>query len=290
MRFSYAGVSPYPTDPSDAATVVFPRPELRPVPAAPAPPAVVPAQEKRRDGGRRPAARGNAGAGPPAVLAAVVTGGLVASQIGATGLAGAAHGAPDTSLFAAGAESLSLRPAGSEAPLTEPSEAHPGASPAVLLATNAPDAALHQQDIEELHKADDLALRASSMHAAAAHEAYILRGGGNLDDWITVALRKLGMDQSNAPGVKRIILEESRGNPRAVNLWDSNAMAGRPSQGLMQVIPSTYFRYVLPELAGRPITDPVANITAGIRYMLANYGYLTLRQGGRYSRGAYVGY
>jgi SLT domain-containing protein len=58
----------------------------------------------------------------------------------------------------------------------------------------------------------------------------------------------------------------------------------------MQVIPSTYFRYVLPELAGRPITDPVANITAGIRYMLANYGYLTLRQGGRYSRGAYVGY
>jgi hypothetical protein len=217
-----------------------------------------------------------------AALGAVVTGGLVASQFDETeALADAANGTVDASGTA-------------EASMFATALAAPGDS-AVL---NAPDDGMRLRQIEELHKGDMLAREATAIHATSAREsardkardAYVLRGGGNLDDWIRVALRKLGMDQSMAPGVKRIILEESRGNPRAINTWDSNALAGRPSQGLMQVIPTTYMRYVLPELAGRPITDPVANITAGIRYMLSHYGYLTLQQGGRYTGGYYVGY
>ena len=73
--------------------------------------------------------------------------------------------------------------------------------------------------------------------------------------------------------------------------FDSNARAGRPSQGLMQCIPSTFRAYVLPEFAHLPITNPVANITAGVRYMVANYGLTTLLQGGRLdAMGRYLGY
>jgi SLT domain-containing protein len=48
---------------------------------------------------------------------------------------------------------------------------------------------------------------------------------------------------------------------------------------------------VHPEFKNRSITDPVANLTAGIRYMIANYGMDTLEAGGRKnSAGNYVGY
>jgi hypothetical protein len=107
---------------------------------------------------------------------------------------------------------------------------------------------------------------------------------GGLDSWIAQALRILDMPQSLAPGVKKIIMAESGGNPHAINLTDSNARRGTPSQGLMQTIPSTFRHYVAPEVAGRPITDPVANITAGINYMVENYGINTVAAGGRSKR------
>ena len=298
MRPSYADQAPYPTapstDPADAATTVFSIPATAPWDLMPAPPAVLPAAGDQRAIHRRfttTTAKGNTVVSAGAALGAVVTGGLLASQVSTTAaLADPAPFAPDTSMSATAMASLLLQPDSSEAPLPTSDTAAAYASPAILPVPNTPDASLGQREIEDLHKGDTLARQASAFHAAAAREAGILNGGGNLDDWITVALQKLGMDQAMAPGVKRIILEESRGNPGAVNRWDSNAMAGRPSQGLMQVIPSTFRTYVLPELANRPITDPVANITAGIRYMLANYGSATLRAGGRYSSGGYVGY
>jgi SLT domain-containing protein len=66
-------------------------------------------------------------------------------------------------------------------------------------------------------------------------------------------------------------MRESGGNPNAINLTDSNAQAGHPSQGLMQTIPSTFAAY---HQAGtsNSITDPVANIAAGINYIKARYG------------------
>ena len=120
-------------------------------------------------------------------------------------------------------------------------------------------------------------------------DALVAQGG--LDSWIAQALQVLDLPQNLAPGVKKIIMAESGGNPRAINLTDSNARRGTPSQGLMQTIPSTFRHYVAPEVANRPITDPVANITAGVNYMVENYGVNTLAAGGRSNAaGSYIGY
>ncbi|MFC4949375.1 transglycosylase SLT domain-containing protein [Pseudonocardia sp. GCM10023141] len=153
------------------------------------------------------------------------------------------------------------------------------------------------QHLAMLGKATDIAAQLAEQHAAAERAAaenaridQIIKTGG-LNGWIAEALRILGLPQSLAPGVKNIIMKESGGNPNAINNWDSNARAGSPSQGLMQTIPVTYRNYVHPSLADRPITDPVANITAGIRYMIAHYGVGTLQAGGRSNgSGGYVGY
>jgi Transglycosylase SLT domain len=134
----------------------------------------------------------------------------------------------------------------------------------------------------------------AELHAQQVREqqrvaALIERGG--VDGWIAEALQVLELPQSLAPSVKKIIMKESGGNPRAINNWDSNARRGTPSQGLMQTIPSTYKNYVHPDFKNRSITDPVANITAGVRYMIDNYGMDTLEAGGRTSSsGSYVGY
>jgi soluble lytic murein transglycosylase-like protein len=150
-----------------------------------------------------------------------------------------------------------------------------------------------EDHVARVVQAADLA----KLHAEQAREqaerdriaALIERGG--LDGWIAEALQILDLPQSLSPSVKKIILKESNGNPRAINTWDSNARRGTPSQGLMQTIPTTYKHYVHPDLKNRPITDPVANITAGIRYMIDNYGMKTLQAGGRTnSAGNYVGY
>ncbi|GAA1311679.1 transglycosylase SLT domain-containing protein [Pseudonocardia xinjiangensis] len=153
------------------------------------------------------------------------------------------------------------------------------------------------EQLARLDKAASLAAELAELHAKQAREqaendridALIKRGG--LDGWIAEALQIMDLPQSYASGLKKIIMSESGGNPRAINTWDSNARRGTPSQGLMQTIPSTFRAYVHPSLAGRSITDPVANITAGVRYMIAQYGVSTLKAGGRSnSSGDYVGY
>ncbi|MQA16552.1 MAG: transglycosylase SLT domain-containing protein [Pseudonocardiaceae bacterium] len=121
--------------------------------------------------------------------------------------------------------------------------------------------------------------------------AYIAGSDEDLDGWIAQALGLMGLPQSLAPGVKEIVMHESRGDPDAINNWDSNAAAGIPSQGLMQVIPPVFESSVLPTLADEPITDPVANITAGVRAMIANHGIDAVYNGGRRdSSGNYIGY
>jgi hypothetical protein len=84
---------------------------------------------------------------------------------------------------------------------------------------------------------------------------------------------------------------ESGGNPRAINLWDSNARAGIPSQGLMQVIPPTFAAYAGPYV-GRGIMDPLANIYAAVAYAISRYGASiaqVLGHGHGYAAGGVVG-
>lgn len=66
------------------------------------------------------------------------------------------------------------------------------------------------------------------------------------------------------------IQRESGGNPRAINLWDSNARAGIPSKGLMQTIDPTFNAY---KLAGHGnIYNGYDNLLAAINYIKHRYG------------------
>ena len=149
------------------------------------------------------------------------------------------------------------------------------------------------QHLAMLGKATDIAAQIAEAHQREADRARIdaVVATGGLDGWIAQALQVLDLPQNLAPGIKKIIMSESGGNPHAINLSDSNARRGTPSQGLMQTTPTTYRHYVAPELANRPITDPVANITAGVNYMVDNYGVNTVAAGGRSNAaGNYIGY
>jgi TP901 family phage tail tape measure protein len=96
-------------------------------------------------------------------------------------------------------------------------------------------------------------------------------GGGSLGAWIRQAMALTGVPASWGGPLRTLIMRESGGNPNAINLWDSNAKAGHPSQGLMQTIPSTFSHYRLRSLPNS-ITNPIANIVAGIRYIESRYG------------------
>jgi SLT domain-containing protein len=96
-------------------------------------------------------------------------------------------------------------------------------------------------------------------------------GSGAVKDWIQQALGLTGTPESWAGPLSVLIGRESGGNPNAINRTDSNAAAGHPSQGLMQTIPSTFNAYHQPGTSWN-ITDPVANIAAGINYIKARYG------------------
>ncbi|CAL9322053.1 transglycosylase SLT domain-containing protein [Streptomyces olindensis] len=95
----------------------------------------------------------------------------------------------------------------------------------------------------------------------------------NLDGWIRESLdvmKKHGIPGSY-DGIKRNIIRESSGNPKAINNWDINAINGVPSKGLLQVIPPTFKAYHVPGTSW-DIYDPVANITAACNYAADKYG------------------
>ncbi|MFW0794939.1 transglycosylase SLT domain-containing protein [Gordonia sp. CPCC 205515] len=97
--------------------------------------------------------------------------------------------------------------------------------------------------------------------------------GDNLDGWIRESLDI--MKKNNIPGsyesIQRNIMRESTGNPQAINLYDSNAAAGIPSKGLLQVIDPTFAAYHV-EGTKFDVYDPVANIVAACNYAAHTYG------------------
>jgi hypothetical protein len=143
-------------------------------------------------------------------------------------------------------------------------------------------------DVSALLKSMEVARENGPLEFGQPYEAGNER---TLNGQIARALGLMGLPQRLAPGVKKIIMRESTGDPDAVNNWDSNAAAGTPSKGLMQLIDTTFRNAVLPELADRGIFDPVANITAGVRTMIANHSIDDVAAGGlRNSAGDYIGY
>ncbi|MFF8940792.1 transglycosylase SLT domain-containing protein [Streptomyces sp. NPDC014864] len=117
------------------------------------------------------------------------------------------------------------------------------------------------------------ATNASAATTSAPVTASTLGYPNNLDGWIRASLRV--MANKGIPGtyngIHRNVMRESSGNPLAINLWDSNALAGIPSKGLLQVIDPTFTAYHVPGTAWN-IYDPVANITAACKYAATRYG------------------
>lgn len=121
-------------------------------------------------------------------------------------------------------------------------------------------------------------------------------GGGNaaagVQQWAPDVLRALAMVGQPASLLQttlRRMNQESGGNPNAINNWDSNAVAGDPSRGLMQTIGSTFAAYAMPGY-NTNIYDPMSNILASMRYAISRYGSLAAayNQAGGYSLGGTV--
>ena len=95
------------------------------------------------------------------------------------------------------------------------------------------------------------------------------------------------LTSSEKEAIRIIVENESSGNPKAINLWDSNARNGTPSKGLMQLIDPTFKEFAVPGYLD--IWNPVDNIIAGVRYASSRYsslddvpGVQAVRKGGRY--------
>ncbi|MFF0428259.1 transglycosylase SLT domain-containing protein [Streptomyces sp. NPDC004520] len=136
---------------------------------------------------------------------------------------------------------------------------HRSATPAVATGTGASAAAA----------APAAAAPAAVQAASIAATNY----ADNLDGWIRESLAIMGQQgiPGSYDGIYRNVMRESSGNPQAINLWDSNAAAGTPSKGLLQVIEPTFLAYHVPGTS-LDLFDPVANITAACNYAADRYG------------------
>lgn len=100
-------------------------------------------------------------------------------------------------------------------------------------------------------------------------------GGSGVQRWrpyVIQALKANGFDASayQVAAWMRVIQRESNGNPRAINLWDSNAKAGIPSMGLVQTIGPTFNAFKFP--GHNDVYNGYDDLLAGIHYMKAIYG------------------
>ena len=115
--------------------------------------------------------------------------------------------------------------------------------------------------------------------------------GAGVEQWrglVKKILQDKGLSLSFTDSTLRRMNQESGGNPRAINNWDSNAAAGTPSKGLMQVIDPTFAAHKDPGF--NDIWDPESNIRASMNYALSRYGSLPAAydRAGGYDSGGYL--
>ncbi|MFZ4275959.1 transglycosylase SLT domain-containing protein [Streptomyces arboris] len=159
-----------------------------------------------------------------------------------------------------------------------PNLIHPGitltigakaAAPSDAKAGKAAPAAERTATAERADRSERTTAAPAAAPAAPAPATYT----NDLDGWIKESLAV--MAQHGIPGsyegIHRNIIRESSGNPNAINNWDSNAVKGTPSKGLLQVIDPTFQAYHVPGTSTDSY-DPVANITAACNYAADRYG------------------
>ena len=125
-------------------------------------------------------------------------------------------------------------------------------------------------------RAGGLSGQGSGASTATASASSVTPAVGSHSQLITQSLRLAGIapTAANISAVNTIVTHESSWNPTAINRTDSNALAGHPSQGLMQTIPSTFAAYAIPG-HNTNIDDPLSNLIAGERYAESRYGSLS---------------
>ncbi|MCQ4084194.1 transglycosylase SLT domain-containing protein [Streptomyces sp. RB6PN25] len=167
------------------------------------------------------------------------------------------------------------KPTPSTAAPAKPAPAQPAAAKAApVKAAPAKPQAPAARPARHDHPRGAAATRPTDINVApVAYSAPAVSYPDDLDGWIRHALAI--MQQNGIPGtydgIYRNIMRESSGNPYAENDWDSNAAAGTPSKGLLQVIQPTFDEYHVSGTAW-DLFDPVANITAACNYAYHVYG------------------
>lgn len=113
-------------------------------------------------------------------------------------------------------------------------------------------------------------------------------GNGQMRAWAKAGLIAAGKPgtPSEVDTIVYTMNRESGGNPRSENTTDSNARAGHPSRGLMELIPENFAQYHVAGTANN-VFDPVANVAAAVRYMIARYGHIVAKS--PYEKGGFVG-
>jgi hypothetical protein len=120
-------------------------------------------------------------------------------------------------------------------------------------------------------------------------DAGALVNAGQIRNWIRAGLRVAGQRITSGAIATLLgrIMQESSGNPNAINKWDANFRRGDPSKGILQTTGATFGRYKVPGHGN--IFNPVDNIAAAVRYMLATYHRLVGRSSTGYQTGGFVG-
>lgn len=109
---------------------------------------------------------------------------------------------------------------------------------------------------------------------------------GELDDWIRDGLALAGKPASWHDGIRARAMQESSGDPNAINEWDSNYEAGTPSKGIMQMIDPTFQAHKVDGYDD--IWNPVHNIAAASNYIASRYGDPYSLPAGGYAKGGLV--
>ena len=110
---------------------------------------------------------------------------------------------------------------------------------------------------------------------------------GQLRSWLRRALSITHLlTPGNLAALYGRAMQESGGDPRAINNWDSNAAKGTPSMGLLQTIRPTFDAYKMRGMGN--IWNPIHNAVAAIRYMMATYGHIVGPSSTGYAAGGQI--
>ena len=130
--------------------------------------------------------------------------------------------------------------------------------------------------IQKLYANTDKSLLAANaaMSAAAAVAATPAASSAGVEQWRSLAtsvFASKGVPLQYVQTLLNQMNQESSGNPAAINLTDSNAMAGHPSKGLLQFIDGTFAANADPGF-NTNIWDPASQFHAFVNYINNNYG------------------